>query len=90
MKNLHSEDYLLISKMFSKEKTSENVIMQNVIILKKTIKTKKKSMKKNLSDSKTELDVQDKKLQNIIKKCVNIKVFLKTIINQKMCNIFIK
>jgi hypothetical protein len=67
MKNLHSEDYLLISKMFSKKKTSENVIMQNAIILKRKIKTMKKLMRKNLNDSKIESDNRDKKMQNIIK-----------------------
>jgi hypothetical protein len=56
MKYLCSEDYLLISKMFSKKRTSENVIMQNAIVLKKKIKTMKKLIRKNLDDSKIESD----------------------------------
>ncbi len=56
MKNLHSEEYLLISRMFSKKQTSENVIMQNVAVFKKMIKTMKKLTRKNLNDSKIESD----------------------------------
>jgi hypothetical protein len=61
MKNLCSENYLLILKMFSKKRISENVIIQNAIIFKKIIKMKKKLMSKNFSDSKTESDVHNKK-----------------------------
>ena len=52
MKNLHSEKYLLISRMFLKKWTSKNVIMQNAAVLKKMIKTMKKLTRKNLDDSK--------------------------------------
>ncbi len=52
MKNLHSEKYLLISRMFLKKWTSKNVIMQNAAVLKKMIKTMKKLTRKNLDNSK--------------------------------------
>ena len=61
MKNLRFEEYLLISKTFLKKRTSENVIMQNAAVFEKTIKTTKKSTRKNSDDSKIESDNQDKK-----------------------------
>ncbi len=61
MKNLRSEEYLLISRSFSKKWTSENVIMQNAAAFERTIKTTKKSMKKNSDDSKIESDNRDKR-----------------------------
>jgi len=61
MKNLRSEKYLLISRMFLKKQTSENVIMQNAAAFKKMIKTTKKLTRKNSDDSKIESDNQDKR-----------------------------
>ncbi len=61
MKNLRFEEYLLISKTFLKKRTSENVIMQNAAVFEKTIKTTKKSTRKNSDDSKIESNNQDKK-----------------------------
>jgi hypothetical protein len=76
--------------MFLKKKINENVIMQNVIIFKKMIKMKKKSMNKNLSDSKTKSDVQDKRMQNIIKEHVNTEEMLNLLMNLKMQDIIMK
>ncbi len=56
MKNLRSEEYLSISRTFLKKQTSENVIMQNAAAFEKTIKTTKKSTRKNSDDSKIESD----------------------------------
>ncbi len=61
MKNLRSEEYLLISRLFLKKQTSENVIMQNAAALKRTIKTTKKLTEKNSDDSKIESDNRDKR-----------------------------
>ncbi len=61
MKNLRSEEYLLISRMFLKKWTSENVIMQNAAVFKKMIKTMKKLMRKNSDDSKIKSDNWDKR-----------------------------
>jgi hypothetical protein len=90
MKNLCSEDYLLISRMFSKKKINENVTMQNAIISKRMIKMKKKSMSKNLSVSKTESDVQNKKIQNIIKEHVNTEKMLNLLMNLKMQDVIMR
>jgi len=61
MKNLRSEEYLLISRLFLKKQTSENVIMQNAAALKRTIKTTKKLTENNSDDSKIESDNRDKR-----------------------------
>ena len=61
MKYLCSEKYLSISRLFLKKRTSENVIMQNAAALEKTVKTTKKSTRKNSDDSKIELDNRDKR-----------------------------
>jgi len=66
------------------EKTSEDVMMQNMLILKEIIKMKKNSMNKNLSDNKIDLIMQVKKLQIIIKKQANTEKLLKIMMNQKM------
>ncbi len=65
MKNLRSEEYLSISRLFLKKWTSENVIMQNAAALKRMIKTMKKSMRKNSDDSKIESNNRDKRTQNV-------------------------
>jgi hypothetical protein len=90
MKNLCSEDYLLILRMFSKKKINENVTMQNAIISKKSIKMKKKTINKNLSYSKTELNVENKRMQNIIKEHVNTEKMLNILINQKVQDIILR
>ncbi len=84
MKNLCSEEYLLISRMFLKKWISKNVIMQNATALKKMIKTTKKSIRKNSNDSKIKSDNWDKRMQNIVKKCINTENVMHIIINQKM------
>ncbi len=61
IKNLRSEEYLLISRSFLKKWISENVIMQNAVALERMIKTTKKSTRKNSDDSKIELDNRDKR-----------------------------
>ncbi len=90
MKNLCSEEYLSISRMFSKKWTSENMIMQNAAVLKKMIKTMKKSMKKNSDDSKIKSDNWDKRMQNIVEKCINTENVMHIIINQKMQDVSIE
>jgi len=84
MKNLRSEKYLLISRMFLKKQTSENVIMQNAAAFKKMIKTTKKLTRKNSDDSKIESDNQDKRTQNIVEKHINTENMMHIIMNQKM------
>jgi len=90
MKNLRSEEYLSISKMFSKKRTSENVIMQNAAALKKTIKTTKKLTKKNSDDSKIKSDNQDKRTQNIVEECINTENVMHIIMNKKMQDVSIE
>ncbi len=90
MKNLRSEEYLLISKMFSKKQTSENVIMQNAAALKKTVKTTKKLTKKNSDDSKIKSDNQDKRTQNIVEECINTENVMHIIMNKKMQGVSIE
>ncbi len=84
MKNLHSEEYLLISRMFLKKWISKNVIMQNAAAFERMIKTMKKSMRKNLNDSKIESDNWDKRMQNIVEKCIDTEDVMHIIMNQKM------
>jgi len=84
MKNLHSEEYLLISRMFLKKWISKNVIMQNAAAFERMIKTMKKSMRKNLNDSKIESDNWDKRMQNIVEKCIDTEDVMHIIVNQKM------
>lgn len=90
MKNLCSEKYLSILKMFLKKWTSENVIMQNAAAFKKTIKTTKKLMRKNSGDSKIESDNRDKRMQNIVEKHINTEDMTHIIANQKMQDVSIK
>ncbi len=90
MKNLRSEEYLLISRLFLKKWTSENVIMQNAAVFEKTIKTTKKSMKKNSDDSKIESDNRNKRTQNIVEKCINTENVTHIIVNQKMQDVSIE
>jgi hypothetical protein len=90
MKNLRSEEYLSISKMFSKKRTSENVIMQNAAALKKTVKTTKKLTKKNSDDSKIKSDNQDKRTQNIVEECINTENVMHIIMNKKMQDVSIE
>ncbi len=90
MKNLHSEEYLSISRMFLKKWTNENMIMQNAAAFKKTIKTMKKLMKKNSDDSKIKSDNWDKRTQNIVKKCINTEDVMHIIANQKMQDVSIE
>jgi len=84
MKNLHFEEYLLISKMFLKKWTSENVIMQNAAVFERMIKTMKKLTRKNSDDSKIKSDNWDKRTQNIVEKCINTEDVMHIIANQKM------
>ncbi len=90
IKNLRSEEYLSISRKFSKKRTSENVIMQNAAAFKKTIKTTKKSTRKNSDDSKIESDNWDKRTQNIVEKCIDTKDVMHIIVNQKMQEVSIE
>ncbi len=90
MKNLCSEEYLSILKMFLKKQTSENVIMQNAAALKRTIKTMKKSTRKNSDDSKIESNNRDKRTQNIVEKCINTEDVMHIIANQKMQDVSIE
>ncbi len=90
MKNLRSEEYLSISKSFLKKWTSENVIMQNAAVFKKTVKTTKKSTEKNSDDSKIKSDNWDKKTQNIVEKCINTEDVMHIITNQKMQDVSIE
>ncbi len=90
MKNLRSEEYLLISKTFLKKWTSENVIMQNAAVFEKTVKTMKKSMKKNSDDSKIKSDNWDKRTQNIVEKCIDTEDVMHIIVNQKMQDVSIE
>ncbi len=90
MKNLHSEEYLSISRMFLKKWTNENMIMQNAAAFKKTIKTMKKLMKKNSDDSKIKSDNWDKRTQNIVEKCINTEDVMHIIANQKMQDVSIE
>ncbi len=90
MKNLRSEEYLLISRLFLKKWTSENVIMQNAAVFEKTIKTTKKSMKKNSDDSKIESDNRNERTQNIVEKCINTEDVTHIIVNQKMQDVSIE
>ncbi len=90
MKNLRSEEYLLISRTFLKKWTSENVIMQNAAVLERMIKTTKKSMRKNSDDSKIKSDNWDKRMQNIVEKCINTEDVMHIIANQKMQDVSIE
>jgi len=90
MKNLRSEEYLLILKSFLKKRTSENVIMQNAAVFEKTVKTTKKSTKKNSNDSKIESDNRDKRTQNIVEECINTEDVMHIIVNQKMQDVSIE
>ncbi len=90
MKYLCSEKYLSISRLFLKKRTSENVIMQNAAALEKTVKTTKKSTRKNSDDSKIKSDNQDKRTQNIVEKCINTEDVMHIIANQKMQDVSIE
>jgi len=90
MKNLCSEEYLLILKSFLKKRTSENVIMQNAAVFEKNVKTTKKSTKKNSNDSKIESDNRDKRTQNIVEECINTEDVMHIIVNQKMQDVSIE
>ncbi len=90
MKNLCSEEYLLILRLFLKKRTSENVIMQNTAVFEKMIKTTKKSTKKNSDDSKIESDNRDKRTQNIVEKCIDTEDVMHIIANQKMQDVSIE
>jgi len=63
--------------------------MQNAAAFKKTIKTMKKSTRKNSNDSKIKSD-KDKRMQNIVEKCINTEDVIHIIANQKMQNMSIK
>ncbi len=58
--------------------------MQNAAVLEKTIKTMKKLMRKSSNDSKIKSDNQDRRTQNIVKKCINTEDMMHIIVNQKM------
>jgi len=90
MKNLHSEEYLLILKSFLKKWTSKNVIMQNAAVFERMIKTMKKSTRKNSNDSKIKSDNRDKRTQNIVKKCIDTEDVMHIIANQKMQDVSIE
>ncbi len=90
MKNLRSEEYLSISKMFLKKWTSKNVIMQNAAVLERMIKTTKKSTRKNSDDSKIKSDNQNKRTQNIVEKCIDTEDVMHIIMNQKMQDVSIE
>ena len=64
--------------------------MQNAAAFERMIKTTKKSMKKNLDDSKIESDNRDKRTQNIVEKCINIKDVMHIIANQKRQDVSIE
>jgi len=90
MKNLRSEEYLSISRTFSKKRTSKNVIMQNAAALERMIKTTKKSMRKNSDDSKIESDNRGKRTQNIVEECIDTEDVMHIIANQKMRDVSIE
>ncbi len=90
MKNLHSEEYLLILKSFLKKWTSKNVIMQNAAVFERMIKTMKKSTRKNSNDSKIKSDNRNKRTQNIVKKCIDTEDVMHIIANQKMQDVSIE
>ncbi len=90
MKNLHFEEYLSISKTFLKKWTSENVIMQNAAAFERTIKTMKKSTRKNSDDSKIKSSNRDKRTQNIVEKCIDTEDVMNIIVNQKMRDVSIE
>ncbi len=50
----------------------------------------KKSMKKNSDDSKIKSDNWDKRMQNIVEKCINTENVMHIIINQKMQDVSIE
>ncbi len=58
--------------------------MHNAAVLEKTIKTMKKLMRKSSNDSKIKSDNQDRRTQNIVKKCINTENMMHIIVNQKM------
>jgi len=64
--------------------------MQNAAVFEKTIKTTKKSMKKNSDDSKIESDNRNKRTQNIVEKCINTEDVTHIIVNQKMQDVSIE
>ncbi len=64
--------------------------MQNAAVFEKTIKTTKKLMKKNSDDSKIKSGNQDKRMQNIVEKCINTEDVMHIIANQKMQDVSIK
>ncbi len=90
MKNLCSEEYLLILKSFLKKRTSENVIMQNAAVFEKTVKTTKKLTRKNSDDSKIESDNWNKRTQNIVEEHINTENVMHIIANQKMQDVSIE
>jgi len=90
MKNLRSEEYLSVSETFLKKRTSENVTMQNAAALERTVKTTKKSMRKNSDDSKIESGNRDKRTQNIVEKRIDTEDVMHIIANQKMRDVSIE
>jgi len=64
--------------------------MQNAAVFEKTIKTTKKSMKKNSDDSKIESDNRNERTQNIVEKCINTEDVTHIIVSQKMQDVSIE
>ncbi len=64
--------------------------MQNAAVFERTVKTTKKSTKKNSDDSKIESDNRDKRTQNIVEKCIDTEDVMHIIANQKMQDVSIE
>jgi len=66
------------------------VIMQNAAAFERTIKTMKKSTRKNSDDSKIKSSNRDKRTQNIVEKCIDTEDVMNIIVNQKMRDVSIE